>query len=207
MYRRIWWSEIQIDRRILMKRNSNRCTSIVAFWWSEIQIDRRIVIERNSNWYIVESRELERRRVCRVSPFESEDEFIESHDESEDEYVESCDYLVERRWVYRISWLLRAKTSISSLASRAKMSMSNLANRAKMSMSNPAIWERRRVCRVSRLERRWVCRVSRLESEDEYVESCNFGTITSFVAVMHWWAKPFVALCIVGFIVIYKNSD
>ena len=48
----------------------------------------------------------------------------------------------------RISRLLRAKTSISSLASRAKMSMSNLANRAKMSMSNPAI-----------------------ESEDEYVES------------------------------------
>ena len=97
------WSENQIDRRILMKRNSNWCTSIVAFWWSEIQIDRRIVIERNSNWYIVESRELERRRVCRVSPFESEDEYIESHDESEDEYVESCDYLVERRWVYRIS--------------------------------------------------------------------------------------------------------
>ena len=135
---------------------------IVTFCWSENQIDvsshfdeakiksmyRRIVIERNSNWCIVESRELERRRVCRVSPFESEDEYIESHDESEDEYVESCDYLVERRWVYRISWLLRAKTSISSLASRAKMSMSNLANRAKMSMSNPAI-----------------------ESEDEYVES------------------------------------
>ena len=149
-------------RDVLMKRNPNWC--IVAFWWSEIQIDvsshfdeaktksmyRRIVIERNPNWCIVESRELERRRVCRVSPFESEDEYIESHDESEDEYVESCDYLVERRWVYRISWLLRAKTSISSLASRAKMSMSNLANRAKMSMSNPAI-----------------------ESEDEYVESCE----------------------------------
>ena len=43
------------------------------------------------------------------------------------------------------------------------MSMSNLANMAEMNMSNPAI-----------------------ESEDEYVESCNFGTITSFVAVMHW---------------------
>ena len=188
MYRRIWWSEIQIDRRILMKWNSNRCTSIVAFWWSEIQIDRRIVIERNSNWCIVESRELERRRVCRVSPFESEDEYIESHDESEEEYVESCDYLVERRWVYRISWLLRAKTSISSLASRAKMSMSNLANMAEMNMSNPAI-----------------------ESEDEYVESCNFGTITSFVAVMHALLTGFVsissALCIVGFIVIYKNFD
>ena len=207
-------SEIQIDvsshfdeaksksmyRRILMERNPNWC--IVAFWWSEIQIDvsshfdeaktksmyRRIVIERNSNWCIVESRELERRRVCRVSPFESEDECIESHDESEDEYVESCDYLVERRWVYRISWLLRAKTSISSLASRAKMSMSNLANMAEMNMSNPAI-----------------------ESEDEYVESCNFGTITSFVAVMHALLTGFVsissALCIVGFIVIYKNSD
>jgi hypothetical protein len=45
----------------------------------------------------VESRELERRRVCRVSPFESEDENIEYRDESEDEYVESRDYLVERR--------------------------------------------------------------------------------------------------------------
>ena len=188
MYRRIWWSEIQIDRRILMKRNSNRCTSIVAFWWSEIQIDRRIVIERNPNWYIVESRELERRRVCRVSPFESEDEYIESHDESEDEYVESCDYLVERRWVYRISWLLRAKTSISSLASRAKMSMSNLANRAKMSMSNPAIWERRRVCRVSRLERRWVCRV--LQFWDYNIIRCCDACLVDgicfhFVCIMH----------------------
>jgi hypothetical protein len=172
MYRRIWWSEIQIDRRILMKRNSNRCTSIVAFWWSEIQIDRRIVIERNSNWYIVESRELERRRVCRVSPFESEDEYIESHDESEEEYVESCDYLVERdeyiesrdywerrrvfrvlrverRWVCRIlrigrRWVCR----IPRL--RAKTSMSSLAIRAKMSMSSLAFGERRRVCRVLR---------------------------------------------------------
>ena len=139
----------KLHRDVLLKRKPNRCIvafdeakskSIVAFWWSEIPIDRRIVIERNSNWCIVESRELERRRVCRVSPFESEDEYIESHDESEDEYVESCDYLVERRWVYRISWLLRAKTSISSLASRAKMSMSNLANwRAKTSMSSLAI--------------------------------------------------------------------
>ena len=68
------------------------------------------------------------------------------------------------------------------------MSMSNLANMAEMNMSNPAI-----------------------ESEDEYVESCNFGTITSFVAVMHALLTGFVsissALCIVGFIVIYKNSD
>ena len=102
----------KLHRDVLLKRKPNRCIvafdeakskSIVAFWWSEIPIDRRIVIERNSNWCIVESRELERRRVCRVSPFESEDEYIESHDESEDEYVESCDYLVERRWVYRIS--------------------------------------------------------------------------------------------------------
>ena len=49
------------------------------------------------------------------------------------------------------------------------MSMSNLANMAEMNMSNPAI-----------------------ESEDEYVESCNFGTITSFVAVMHALLTGFV---------------
>ena len=47
--------------------------------------------------------------------------------------------LSRARWVYRISWLLRAKTSISSLASRAKMSMSSLV-----------FGERRRVCRVLR---------------------------------------------------------
>ena len=51
------------------------------------------------------------------------------------------------------------------------MSMSNLANMAEMNMSNPAI-----------------------ESEDEYVESCNFGTITSFVAVMHALLTGFVSI-------------
>ena len=33
-----------------------------------------------------------------------------------------------------------------------------------------------------------------MESEDEYVESCDFGTITSFVAVMHALLTGFVSI-------------
>ena len=74
---------------------------------------RRVESRDKSEDEYVESRELERRRVCQVSPFESEDEYIESRDESEDEYVESRH--------------LRAKMSISNLAMRAKTRMSSLA--------------------------------------------------------------------------------
>ena len=125
-----WWSEIQIDvsshsdeaksksmyRRILMKRNQNRC--IVAFWWSEIQIDRRIVIERNSN----------RSSHCDWAKYKSMyHRILMAFIFREVGVPWIVMNLVERRWVCRISLLLRAKTSMSSLASRAKMSMSNLA--------------------------------------------------------------------------------
>ena len=53
--------------RCIVAFDEAKSKSIVAFWWSEIPIDRRIVIERNSNWCIVESRDYwERRRVFRV---------------------------------------------------------------------------------------------------------------------------------------------
>ena len=125
-----WWSEIQIDvsshfdeaksksmyRRILMKRNLNRC--IVAFWWSEIQIDRRIEIERNSS----------RSSHCDWAKYTSMyHRILMAFIFREVGVPWIVMNLVERRWVCRISLLLRAKTSMSSLASRAKMSMSNLA--------------------------------------------------------------------------------
>ena len=103
-------------RRILMKRNPNRC--IVAFWWSEIQIDRRIEIERNS------SRSLH----CDWAKYKSMyHRILMAFIFREVGVPWIVMNLVERRWVCRISLLLRAKTSMSSLASRAKMSMSNLA--------------------------------------------------------------------------------
>ena len=75
MYRRIWWSEIQIDRRILMKRN----LPSLAIW-------KRRWVYRIPRW--------ERRRVCRVLRLLSRAKMSISNlviIESEDEYFESCE--------------------------------------------------------------------------------------------------------------------
>ena len=109
-------SEIQIDvsshfdeaksklmyRRILMKRNPNRC--IVAFWWSENQID----VSSHCDWAKFK---LMYRRISRIRAKTSMPSLA----------------IWKRRWVYRIPrWERRRVCRVLRLLSRAKMSISNL---------------------------------------------------------------------------------